>query len=71
MKTKEIRDKTNDELLAKANEAKKEILSIKVKKTAADGSPASPIKIRNLRRTVARINTILTEREIAAKKEVK
>ncbi|MCL1909312.1 MAG: 50S ribosomal protein L29 [Kiritimatiellaeota bacterium] len=63
MKIKEIRENTNEELLAKIREAEKEILSIRVRKTGADGTSASPIKVRNLRKLVARAKTVITERE--------
>ena len=66
MKIKAIRDNSDEELLAKVTEAEKEILSIRVRKTAADGSNASPIKVRNLRKQVARIKTVLGERARAA-----
>jgi ribosomal protein L29 len=71
MKIKEIRENTNEDLLAKVAEAEKEILSIKVRKTASDGSSASGIKVRNLRREVARIKTVLNERASAARTEGK
>ena len=63
MKIKEIRENTNEELLAKIKETEREILSIRVKKTSSDGTSASPIKVRNLRKTVARAKTVITERE--------
>ena len=68
MKIKEIREQSNADLLLKVKEAEKEILSIRVRKTSADGTTASPIKVRNLRKMVARIKTIITEREMAAAK---
>ena len=71
MKIKEIRENSDADLLAKVAEAEKEILSIKVKKTSSDGSTASGIKTRNLRRQVARIKTVLNERAQAAKTEAK
>ena len=63
MKIKEIRENTNEELLAKVKEAEKEIISIRVRKTGADGTSASPVKVRNLRKLVARAKTVITERE--------
>ena len=62
MKIKEIRENSDAELLAKIKEAEKEILSIRVRKTAVDGSTASAIKVRNLRRLIARAKTVMTER---------
>ena len=68
MKIKEIREQDNADLLKRIKEAEKEILSIRVRKTASDGTSASGIKVRGLRKTIARAKTVMTEREMAEKK---
>ncbi len=63
MKIKQLRDNSSDELRAQIQEAEKEMLGIKVKKAGADGS-TQPLKIRTIRRDVARMHTVIREREI-------
>jgi len=63
MKIKQLRDNSSDELRAQIQEAEKEMLGIKVKKIGADGS-TQPLKIRAIRRDVARMHTVIREREI-------
>lgn len=63
MKIKQIRDNSSEEIRAQIQEAEREMLSIKMKKAAADGS-TQQLKIRTLRRDVARMQTVIREREI-------
>ena len=60
MKTEDIRSKTDSELDYDLNEAKKELFGLRLK--ASTESLANSAQIRSLRRTIARINTILHER---------
>ena len=60
MNVKEIRDKSNDELLKALDESKKELFDLRFEK--ATGSIDNPMRIRELRKTIARILTVLKER---------
>lgn len=62
MKTNEIRKLSTDELNKKIAECKEELFKLRMKQ--ATGTLENPSRIRELRKTVARIKTILTEREI-------
>jgi len=63
MKIKQIRENSSEEIRAQITESEREMLGMKVKKAAADGS-TQPLKIRMLRRDVARMQTVIREREI-------
>lgn len=65
MNIKEIRDKSSDELLKTLDESKKELFDLRFQR--ATGSIDNPMRIRELRKTIARILTILKEREGGAK----
>jgi large subunit ribosomal protein L29 len=58
---KELRALSNDELVAKIKESKKELFDLRLKQST--GSLEKPSKIRELRKNVARMQTILKERE--------
>ena len=60
MNVKEIRDKSSDELLKTLDESKKELFDLRFEK--ATGSIDNPMRIRELRKTIARILTVLKER---------
>jgi large subunit ribosomal protein L29 len=60
MKTKDIRELTDGEIVARIKEDKELLLKMKFNHTIS--SIENPSKIRQLRRTIARMNTILTER---------
>ena len=61
MNVKEIRDKSNDELLKTLDEFKKELFDLRFEK--ATGSVDNPMRIRELKKSIARILTVLKERE--------
>ena len=58
---KELRALSNEELVAKIKESKKELFYLRLKQST--GSLEKPSKIRELRKNVARMQTILKERE--------
>lgn len=62
MKVKHIRENTDEEIRAQIAGAEKEIITCRIKRAAEDGS-TQPLKIRMLRRDVARMHTVLRERE--------
>ncbi|MCI9279830.1 MAG: 50S ribosomal protein L29 [Bacilli bacterium] len=61
MKVNEIRNLSNEEIETKVKETKKELLNLRVKN--ATGSLEKPSKIKELRKDVARMLTILKERK--------
>ena len=58
---KELRALSNEELEARIKESKKELFDLRLKQST--GSLEKPSKIRELRKNVARMKTILRERE--------
>ena len=63
MTNKEIRELSNEELLSKIEEAKQELFNLRFQQ--ATGSLEKPSKINELRKLVARMKTILRERELS------
>lgn len=61
MKVKEIRELTTEEINAKLFEAKQELFNLRFQQ--ATGNLEKPSRIRELRHTVARMKTVLKERE--------
>ena len=61
MNIKEIRDKSNDELIKTLDEYKNELFDLRFQR--ATGSIENPMRIRELRKSIARILTVLKERE--------
>ena len=62
MKNSEIRELTNEEILKKIEEAKEELFNLRF--NAATGNLEKPSRIKELRKLVARMKTILREREL-------
>ena len=65
MKVKEIRELTTEEIVAKIKECKEELFNLKFQH--ATGNLEKPSRIRDLRHTVARLKTVLRERELEEK----
>lgn len=63
MKTQDIRALSTEALNTKINELRIE-MGIEKKNIAATGVASKKVKIREMRRTLAKINTILTERGV-------
>ncbi len=61
MKVSEIEKLTNEEIETKVRESKKELLNLRVKN--ATGSLEKPSKIKELRKDVARMLTVLNSRK--------
>ncbi len=61
MKAKELRNMSAEELGAKAEELKKELFNLKMRH--ATSQLENPLKIRLLRRDVARVNTIAASKK--------
>ena len=66
MNIKEVRDKSSDELSKTLDEFKKELFDLRFEK--ATGTVENAMRIRELRKSIARILTVLKERE-SEKKE--
>ena len=62
MKVNEIRNLTTDEIVAKIKESKEELFNLRFQQ--ATGNLDKPSKIKELRHTVARLKTVLREREL-------
>jgi len=62
MKVIELKEQTKEELETKLLETKKSLFNLKFQKST--GQLEDPLKIRNLRRDIARIKTVLREKEL-------
>lgn len=62
MTNKEIRDLTNEQIVKKIEEYKEELFNLRF--SQATGSLENPARIKELRKLVARMKTILREREL-------
>ena len=67
-KTQKLREKTEDELEHRKLELDEQLFKLRFQR--ATGALENPMKMRDARREVARINTILREREIASQAEL-
>ena len=66
MKIKELSNLSEDELIAKEKQIKKDLFDLESQRQM--GRVEKPASFRNLRRDIARILTVLSERRITAKK---
>ena len=62
MKTKELREMTVEELATRSRELRKEALNLRIQQ--ASGQLENPSRLKDLRREVARIETIISERRL-------
>ena len=63
MTNKEIRELSNEEILSKIEESKEELFNLRFQQ--ATGSLEKPSRINELRKLVARMITILRDRELS------
>ena len=63
MKIKDLRELSTKELEGKIRDTKKELFSLRMKQST--GTLDKPSRIKELRKDVARMKTILRERELA------
>jgi len=68
MKMNKIKEMSSPELEKELGELKTELFKLKF--SLATNSLENPMKIREVKKDIARINTVLTERKIAEKKGV-
>ncbi|GAV24653.1 50S ribosomal protein L29 [Carboxydothermus islandicus] len=66
MKAKELRELTDAELVEKLANLKDELFKLRFQ--LSTGQLDNPSRIREVRRDIARVNTIIREREIARQK---
>jgi large subunit ribosomal protein L29 len=69
MKISEIKEQNKEELETKLLDIKKTLFNLKFQK--ATGQLDSPVKIRNLRKDIARIKTLIREKELEVKTDSK
>ena len=62
MKVKEIRELTTEQIVAKIKENKEELFNLRFQQ--ATGNLEKPSRIRDLRHDIARLKTVLREREL-------
>lgn len=62
MKVKELRDKSNEELAHELRELSAEVFNLRSRRIT--GQLDKPHRFKEIRKTVARIKTILNEREL-------
>lgn len=68
MKAKEIREMAGNELDAKLLELKTELFNLRFQ--LATGQLDNPLRIKSVRKDIARVKTILKERELGIGREV-
>ncbi|AGK99950.1 MULTISPECIES: 50S ribosomal protein L29 [Desulfallaceae] len=66
MKAKELRDMTVEELQKKMNDTKDELFRLRFQ--LATGQLDNPMRIKEVRRNIARVKTVIREREIGIKR---
>jgi large subunit ribosomal protein L29 len=64
VKARELREKSSEELAENLSEAKKRLF-FQMKMQRVTGEGAKPHEVRQIRRDIARIKTILRERQLA------
>ncbi len=67
MKASEIRDLTNDELRDKEQDLAQQLFTLRLQR--ASGQLENPARMREARRDLARILTVLRERGVAKREE--
>lgn len=63
MNVKEIREKSNEELLKDIESLKEELFNLRFQQ--ATGQFENPTRMRDIKKTIARIKTIITERTLS------
>jgi len=67
MKAKELREKTQAELFDELNELKSELFKLRFQH--ATNQLDNPMKLKEVKRSIARVKTIIRERELKGIKE--
>ncbi len=66
MKIKDIREKSNTELLKDIDSLKEELFNLRFKQ--ATGQLENPSRMKEIKKTIARIKTVITERTLSEAK---
>jgi len=69
VKTKELRTQSDDQIAGNLGELKREQFNLRFQ--AATGQLEKPARVRTVRRTIARIKTLQTQRQMTAAQETK
>ncbi|MFZ5641740.1 MAG: 50S ribosomal protein L29 [Bacillota bacterium] len=64
MKAKEIRELSDEELTRKVDDLKDELFKLRFQ--LATGQLENPMRIREVRRSIAQVKTVIRERELQA-----
>lgn len=64
MKTSEIRELTTDEIVARVEQLHEELFRLRFRRATMEID--NPMLLRTIRRDIARLNTILRERELTS-----
>jgi large subunit ribosomal protein L29 len=62
MKTKDIRERSDDELRKTLGDLEEQLFKLRFQKST--GQIENPIKIREVRKDIARVMTVMTERQV-------
>ncbi|TET12763.1 50S ribosomal protein L29 [Candidatus Aerophobetes bacterium] len=62
MKVEELRDLSKEDLYERLKDVQRELFDLKI--VAAQGKATNPSKIREIKKTIPRIKTLLREKEI-------
>ena len=65
MKASNVRELNNEELVAKLADLKKELFNLRL--SHATGQLTNPLALANVKKDIARVKTVLRERETAQK----
>ncbi len=65
MKINEIREKNNEELLKEIDSLKQELFQLRFQQ--ATGQLTNSARMKEIKKTIARIKTVMTERELSQK----
>ena len=65
MKASEVRELSNEELVAKLTDLKKELFNLRL--SHATGQLNNPLQLNSVKKDIARVKTVLREREQTAK----
>ena len=67
MKARELRDLSREDLLRKVDELRTELFNLRFQK--AVGQLGNPMRIRQVRKDIARVLTVLRERELGIERQ--
>jgi len=62
MKVEELRDLSKEDLYERLKDVQRELFDLKIE--AAQGKETNPSKVREIKKTISRIKTLLREKEI-------